>query len=71
MASIKQAYLLGYNATCALGWAYVLLLSAKHLGALDKPQALYDDVARVLHVVQTAALMEVRGAKLNGLQVTE
>lgn len=63
MAALKNLYLLAYNLSCAAGWAYVLLLSIRHIatrsGNFDA-QAVYDEVELVLQVVQTAAIMEVR-----------
>lgn len=63
MTSIKNLYLLGYNGACAAGWAYVLFVCVKHLaGDKGDPQAVYDDVEKVLQIVQTAAIMEVSGS---------
>lgn len=57
---VKDAYLVVYNLACAGGWSYVLLACVSHILAGSEPQALYDEVEKVLQVVQTAALMEVR-----------
>ncbi|CAM9772355.1 unnamed protein product, partial [Hapterophycus canaliculatus] len=56
---VKNAYLIAYNLACAGGWGYVLLACISHILSGDKPQALYDEVEKVLQIVQTAALMEV------------
>lgn len=57
---VKDAYLVVYNLACAGGWSYVLLACVSHILAGSEPQALYDEIEKVLQVVQTAALMEVR-----------
>eukprot|EP00752_Nemacystus_decipiens_P017800 g15959.t1 len=61
---VKDAYLVVYNLACAGGWGYVLLACASHILAGSEPQALYDEVEKVLQAVQTAALMEVMHAML-------
>ncbi|CAM9642812.1 unnamed protein product [Pylaiella littoralis] len=63
-SSLKNAYLVGYNLACAGGWGYVLLACIRHILAGSEPQALYDEVEKVLQIVQTAALMEVLHAML-------
>lgn len=64
-SSVKNAYLIGYNLACAGGWAYVLLACISHILAGNEPQALYDEVEKVLQIVQTAALMEVSVAHIS------
>ncbi|CAM9677997.1 unnamed protein product [Ectocarpus fasciculatus] len=65
MASpVKDVYLIAYNLACASGWGYVLFVCVSHILAGNEPQALYDEVEKVLQIVQTAALMEVLHAML-------
>lgn len=58
---VKDVYLIAYNLACASGWSYVLFACVSHILAGNEPQALYDEVEKVLQIVQTAALMEVGG----------
>lgn len=51
-----------YNVACAAGWGYILLQCIRHIVAGSYPSELYDDVAQVLQIVQSAAIMEVREA---------
>ncbi|CAN0213630.1 unnamed protein product [Ectocarpus sp. 4 AP-2014] len=61
---VKDVYLIAYNLACASGWSYVLFVCVSHILAGNEPQALYDEVEKVLQIVQTAALMEVLHAML-------
>lgn len=49
-----------YNVACAAGWGYILLECIRHIVAGSDPDKLYGDVAQVLQIVQSAAIMEVR-----------
>jgi very-long-chain (3R)-3-hydroxyacyl-CoA dehydratase len=55
----KMVYLALYNAACAAGWAYVLAQLGKGLAEGQGWAAIYQSIALVLQVVQTAAVLEI------------
>ena len=54
-----QVYLIAYNGASALGWAYVLFLTAVAYSRGDPASALWGAVGAPLTYVQTAAALEV------------
>lgn len=74
---LKDLYLIGYNATCAAGWAYVLYLATCVVFASGVPCCHHEVLASLetvyleppllketLIVVQSAALLEIVHAAL-------
>ena len=64
MPSIKELYLILYNAACAVGWAYVFLLTLTELQRGAPASALWLSVREPLTLVQSAAALEVVHALL-------
>jgi very-long-chain (3R)-3-hydroxyacyl-CoA dehydratase len=66
MGSLSTAYLVAYNAVLAVGWSYVLMLTAysladyRHSGSMT----LYKDIEKPLKFSQTMAFLEIIHAAL-------
>ena len=64
MSRLLKTYLLAYNGACALGWGYLLYLTAVAYTSAVPPSTLWATLALPLTVVQTAAVLEVLHALL-------
>ena len=64
MPSVKELYLIAYNAACAVGWAYVFYLTLTALQRGEGAGALWRSVREPLTLVQSAAALEVAHALL-------
>ncbi|CAL1541983.1 unnamed protein product [Lymnaea stagnalis] len=62
-SGVLTAYLVAYNVSQMLGWSVILIIMISHVLSNHSLALLYREVSGILHICQTAAILEIVHSK--------